>query len=237
MGKRALASVAQVSVPPKRSRVIAFYSDKEGKKWREFSNFYRHPAPFEFVLPAFARLEGLPGSVQCDFSEKAIMVTKAALMGDAKSFKAITDAPDPKACKALGRGVQGFDQKLWERHLEEVAFEVMRQKFASSANLREVLLSTGDAILAEAAPYDAIWGIGLSGNDERVKDPSTWQGRNILGYALMRARDHLRGSTSTPSGAAAVGSGTGAVDVALAPRATALAPGSEDTPASRAPGQ
>lgn len=58
---------------------------------------------------------------------------------------------------------------------------------------KTVLLPTGDKVLAEAAPNDCIWGIGLSAKDARVQDPSQWQGRNELGIALMRAREHLRG--------------------------------------------
>merc|ERR1719150_2738295 len=78
------------------------------------------------------------------------------------------------------------------------------QKFESDKKLRELLLSTGNKILAEAAPNDCIWGIGLSRTDPRVKDPAQWCGRNILGTALMRTRDHLRCQSSAASGILAV---------------------------------
>jgi predicted NAD-dependent protein-ADP-ribosyltransferase YbiA (DUF1768 family) len=45
--------------------------------------------------------------------------------------------------------------------------------------------------LVEASPRDRIWGIGLSAADERAASPGTWQGLNLLGFALMAARDHL----------------------------------------------
>lgn len=180
--------------------MLPFYSDKEGKRFREFSNFYQHARPFEFVLPSFAQRAGFPRSVWCDFSEKAIMASKATLMGDLEIFNEIDAARDPKSCKALGRGVRDFDDDLWQRHLEEVAFEVVRQKFMSEKRLRELLLSTGAKILVEAAPNDRIWGAGLPLSDGRIRDPSQWQGRNILGYALMRARDHIRGLRARPDG-------------------------------------
>merc|ERR1712232_38784 len=82
--------------------------------------------------------------------------------------------------------------KLWDKHLEDTAFEVVRQKFAALPALKEILLSTGDAILAEAAPNDAIWGIGLAGSNPCVHDPRRWPGRNVLGNALMKARAFLR---------------------------------------------
>jgi len=186
-------------VTEKSGKVIGFYSDREGNAFREFSNFYRHAQPYEFHLPSFALREGFPKTIWCNFSEKAIMATKAALMGDLEILQSINDADDPKSCKALGRGVRGFDEELWQLHLEETAFEVVRQKFAADRSAQKVLLSTGDKILAEAAPNDCIWGIGLSLRDARVKCPEEWRGRNILGYALMRARDHIRG---IPSGIA-----------------------------------
>lgn len=79
------------------------------------------------------------------------------------------------------------------RHIDETAFEVVSQKFNSCKMLRELLLSTGNSILAEAAPNDSIWGIGLRIDDDRTNDPSKWCGRNVLGYALMKARRHMRG--------------------------------------------
>lgn len=173
-------------------RVIGFYGHRAGAPFREFSNFYVSSAPFRFTLPGFARRDGFPESVLCEFSEKAIMIVKAALMMDKQSFDEICRARDPGVCKRLGRKVKGFDPKLWDAHLPDTAFEVVRQKFAADAGLRLVLLGTGDAILAEATQNDRIWGIGLKVGDPRVQDRKQWQGRNILGDALMRARDALR---------------------------------------------
>jgi len=181
---------------PKTAKVIPFYSDKEGREFREFSNFYRLAQPYEFQLPTFAKQEGFPSSIWCSFSEKAIMATKAAIMGDGEIFREIDASDDPKTCKSLGRGVRNFHEQLWQQHLEEVAFEVVRQKFESDANLKQKLLSTGDHIIAEAAPNDAVWGIGLPLSDPRCKDPEQWCGRNVLGFALMRAREVLRNSTA-----------------------------------------
>lgn len=182
---------------PGRLRVIAFYSDKQGKKYREFSNFYSEAPAFQFAFPAFCIREGWPDSWPCQFSEKAIMLTKAALMGDEEAFGEIQRASSPAACKKLGRGVQNFDQELWDQHLEETAFEVVRQKFEANEELSAILLSTGNSILAEAAPNDCIWGIGLGTSDDRSLDPGQWCGRNILGFALMRARACLRGESLT----------------------------------------
>mmetsp|Transcript_33909 Transcript_33909/g.74236 ORF Transcript_33909/g.74236 Transcript_33909/m.74236 type:complete len:240 (-) Transcript_33909:120-839(-) len=189
-----------------RPRVLSFYSDKPGNPFREFSNFFRDAPPFQFVLPDFARRDGWPTEVLCECSEKAIMLCKAATMNDAESFKEISETADPAAVKSLGRLVQNWNQELWDQHISSVAFEAVRQKFQANRALREVLLSTGDVIIAEAAPRDAIWGIGLALGDERCKDPKLWRGRNELGKALMRARAVLRGD---PDPARELGVGPG----------------------------
>ncbi|WP_199169863.1 NADAR family protein [Rhodopirellula bahusiensis] len=70
-------------------------------------------------------------------------------------------------------------------------FEAVVAKFIQNSHLLEFLLGTGDAVLVEASPYDRIWGIGLKADDERAKDPVTWQGQNLLGFALMDVREEL----------------------------------------------
>ncbi|KAG9030062.1 hypothetical protein FRB95_004596 [Tulasnella sp. JGI-2019a] len=63
---------------------------------------------------------------------------------------------------------------------------VILHKFEQHDELRKELLSTGDADLVEdAGANDAFWGNGADG-----------KGRNELGKALMRLRDHFRKESS-----------------------------------------
>lgn len=39
---------------------------------------------------------------------------------------------------------------------------------------------------------DRVWGIGLAARDEGADDPERWRGPNLLGFALMEARERLR---------------------------------------------
>lgn len=64
-------------------------------------------------------------------------------------------------------------------------------KFGQNKKLLDILLSTGNAILAEAYPYDRIWGIGMSSTDASCKSPSEWKEQNLLGSALMETRRRL----------------------------------------------
>jgi ribA/ribD-fused uncharacterized protein len=53
-------------------------------------------------------------------------------------------------------------------------------------------LNTGERVLVEASPRDRIWGIGLAADDDRASHPDQWRGLNLLGFALMKAREMLR---------------------------------------------
>jgi predicted NAD-dependent protein-ADP-ribosyltransferase YbiA (DUF1768 family) len=45
----------------------------------------------------------------------------------------------------------------------------------------------------EASPHDGIWGIDLVEKMPNIENPNTWSGRNLLGFALMEARNLLNG--------------------------------------------
>lgn len=64
-------------------------------------------------------------------------------------------------------------------------------KFLQNEELMQFLLQTDDKILVEASPYDKIWGICMSADDEKIDNPLEWRGQNLLGFALMEVRDEL----------------------------------------------
>jgi ribA/ribD-fused uncharacterized protein len=76
---------------------------------------------------------------------------------------------DPAEAKKIGRTkFKEFDDILWTRISTPIVKRGVRAKFEQNPELREILLSTGNAVLAECSPYDQIWGIGLSPNDDRI---------------------------------------------------------------------
>ncbi|MEJ6784443.1 NADAR family protein [Aminobacter sp. Piv2-1] len=126
-------------------------------------------------------------------AEHWMMAEKARLFGDQETASKILAAESPKQAKQFGRGVRGFDPAIWDREKARIVTEGSKHKFGQNLALRDFLLSTGSAILVEASPVDPVWGIGLAAEDVRASNPLQWGGENLLGFALMEARESLRG--------------------------------------------
>lgn len=124
--------------------------------------------------------------------EQYMMAEKARMFGDEASYRLIMASDSPSFQKAQGRKVQGFIKAEWDAACEDVVYRGNLAKFSQSRDLKEALLETGDLVLAEAAHYDKIWGIGVSVTDPRAAIQSQWPGKNLLGKVLMRVRDALR---------------------------------------------
>jgi len=190
-----------------RQWVLEFYGHKGSQQYGCFSNFSDHG--FEFCIPEeFCAIDLKPTEriVWCAFSEMAIMLCKAAAMGDYDSFMKIATSRDasPQKIKSLGRGVQYWDEGIWDKIVCSVAYEVVYQKFLKVKGLKEILVATEDWVIAEATSNDVNWGIGLDIGDKRTQDPKLWQGANMLGWALMMARQSLRGAMAVPDVATVV---------------------------------
>ena len=125
-------------------------------------------------------------------AEHWMMAGKARLFGDAEAERRVLAARQPSEAKAAGRLVRDFDEAIWERERFRIVVEGSVRKFAAHEELRTFLLGTGDRVLVEASPVDRVWGIGLTADDPAAADPERWQGPNLLGFALMEARDRLR---------------------------------------------
>ncbi|MEV6018002.1 MULTISPECIES: NADAR family protein [unclassified Streptomyces] len=125
-------------------------------------------------------------------AEHWMMASKARLFGDAEAERQAVGAASPALAKKAGRLVRGFDETVWQRERFGIVVEGSVHKFAADPGLRAFLLGTGGRVLVEASPMDRIWGVGLAADDERALDPRRWRGANLLGFALMEARERLR---------------------------------------------
>ncbi len=124
-------------------------------------------------------------------AEHFMMAEKAHLFGDEEMRGRILQSNTPADAKRLGRSVRGFDQDAWVAHRYDIVVRGSIAKFGQHEELRDFLLANGSKVLVEAAPRDAIWGIGIGAENPDARHPATWRGENLLGFALMDARTAL----------------------------------------------
>ena len=99
---------------------------------------------------------------------------------------------DPSNQQKLGRQIRGFTAEKWDKYKIGIVWYGNYLKFTQHEDLRIRLLATEDRIMAEASPYDLIWGIGFRANDDLALDQKNWKGKNLLGKILMSVRDSLK---------------------------------------------
>ncbi len=144
------------------------------------------PAPF--------RLDG----VDYPTAEHFMMAEKARLFGDGEIERRVLASPHPKQAKDAGRQVRGFVDETWVERRFGIVVRGNLAKFRQNDELKRFLLGTHRRVLVEASPVDRVWGIGLAGDDPKVADPEAWRGLNLLGFALMEARDQINGGATLP---------------------------------------
>lgn len=146
---------------------IRFYRASE-KPYGAFSNLYRRE--IEFEGETFAT------------SEHAYQAGKARKPEVRKWLMA---APSPALLAMAAHGLYYWDVAPgWSTSKFDRMRGVLRAKFTQHVDLRELLLSTGDARLVESATVDnevnRLWG-EVNGS-----------GKNMLGVLLMEIREELR---------------------------------------------
>ncbi len=158
------------------AKVIGFYGT-DGE-YGCLSNFY----PVLFMVDGHT----------FNWSEQYIMYQKALLFNDGYVADQILEASSPLVAKRLGRSVIPYDDKTWSENRHDLVVKGLYNKFQQNGRIRDVLLGTGDAILAECSSHDHLWGIGLYLGHPDVQDPKKWRGQNLQGQFLMKVREKIR---------------------------------------------
>jgi len=140
---------------------IKFYS--ETAQWGEFSNF----SPYVVML----------NGKRWPTSEHYFQAQKF----DQKAYQEkIRKSASPMKAAELGRSRKVKIKANWDRKKDNVMYDVVYAKFTQHSSLKELLLSTGDALLIEHTENDSYWGNGGDGS-----------GKNRLGKILMQVRQKL----------------------------------------------
>jgi ribA/ribD-fused uncharacterized protein len=106
---------------------------------------------------------------------------QAQKFDEPKVREAIRRVKSPSEAARTGRDRKHRLRRDWDSARVGVMREALRAKFTQHADLRELLLSTGDAAIVEHTERDDYWGDGGDGS-----------GANMLGRLLMELRDELR---------------------------------------------
>lgn len=100
---------------------------------------------------------------------------------DAVIIPVIHAVETPEEAAALGRCCTRKVRPDWEEVKTKVMQEAVLTKFLTHADIRKILLTTGDQLLIENSPTDYFWGCGADKT-----------GQNYLGRILMSVREELR---------------------------------------------
>lgn len=126
-------------------------------------------------------------------SEQFMMYHKVMMFRKHDLAEQIMNTADPAKCKKIaGQKFPEFVPALWEKTSKTIVKRGVKAKFAQNPDILQMLLGTGNTLLAECSPYDKKWGIGIDIGDPKRNDISAWTGRNLLGQVLMEVREELR---------------------------------------------
>lgn len=93
----------------------------------------------------------------------------------------IRKATSPTVAARMGRSRKRPLRRDWDEVKDEVMRRAVLAKFEANAEIRAILLASGDEEIVENAPKDYYWGCGADGS-----------GKNRLGQILMEVRGDLR---------------------------------------------
>jgi ribA/ribD-fused uncharacterized protein len=178
----AAASAAAAEKPKKRGRakvdpadkpkcpaaadgVVRFYSSAGDSKHKAFSNLYR--AEFTIDDKTYLSVE--------HFLQSSKFATT-----DPEYAEKIRAQKNPVLVTGMGKTKEHTPAADYDERKGELLARALRAKF-TAPELKELLLSTGDATIEYENPTDSYWGIGADG-----------AGANTLGRALMAARAALK---------------------------------------------
>jgi ribA/ribD-fused uncharacterized protein len=129
--------------------------------------------------------------IQYNCAEQAMMYHKALTFNDQAIADQVLRAKTPREQKALGRKVSNFNESKWDEVKLQLIVDINIAKFRQSKTHFKALKESGDKLMVEASPYDAIWGIGMREDEAKRTHPDEWRGENLLGKALDEVKNVL----------------------------------------------
>lgn len=183
---------ARVKVASEKKEVILFYSPRNGK-YSVFSQWNQN-SPVVIRLTEDNGHKKVGSQIRFHNNEQYMMYHKAILFKDYQIATQILATRNPKLINAFGQRIGKDNEEIWDEHKFKIVLEGTYLKFSQNDRCRALLLSTGETIIGEANPVDAVWGIGIGDTHPNSLISDNWAetGQNLLGKALMEIRFRLR---------------------------------------------
>ena len=141
-------------------------------------------APFSNFFPCQIRI----GKHTFFCLEQAFQFLRAKTLNKPLAATRIYLSRDVYYIKSLGNELGSSPE--WEACQFDVMYECVLKKFQQNADLKSLLLKTGDMELLEATP-DRLWGCGATLSSNIIRRGG-WPGQNKQGEILMTVREELR---------------------------------------------
>lgn len=160
----------------REAKKILFY--QKDQPYYEFTNFYESPIKYkidgkQYVFPTSEHaFQAMKFSSATKSRTKHDMIEAVSRLNSARdSFNFVRQPQNAKQIRPD-----------WDTVKDQVMYEVLLHKFSQNSHLKELLVSTGEAMLVEHTNNDSYWG----------DDNGSEKGLNRLGYSLMKVRNHLQ---------------------------------------------
>lgn len=125
-------------------------------------------------------------------AEQFMMACKAKLFRDNSSADKIIKSKKPKDQKALGRGVVGYSQSVWDEYKQKIVYTGNLYRFIQNPAELQRFLDIKTSYFVETSPYDRVWGIGLDEDAAKRTPEEDWPGENLLGAVFTQLQKDIK---------------------------------------------
>ena len=172
------------------AEIINFF-DKGIYRGNGFLAFHGRTSIYSNFFPATFH----EGNTLYNCSEQMYQNELCMFFGDAQAARLVMLQSDPVAMKRIGDRVAKTDVKHKDEWYQKKAKNVMKTavflKFSKNPTLLNHFKTTTETFV-EANPHDTVWGAGVKLHDDKILDPTSWQGTNWLGDILTTLRDKFK---------------------------------------------
>ena len=113
------------------------------------------------------------------------------MFGDIKAAQEVLFESEPRKMRNIGNHIRQYDHSEWVDMCEQIIEAAVLEKCRQNKTARNHLLQTGSKIIGEASKNKK-WGSGIHISDANALKHESWDGENLVGNILRKARRKLQ---------------------------------------------